>query len=51
MRTSMFVGLIVGSIIGAILVEGNGAISEMVSKGKRKVKEKINNMNMNSDML
>ncbi|HEY8423911.1 MAG TPA: hypothetical protein VIL23_04045 [Clostridia bacterium] len=45
MRTSMIIGLALGAIIGAALVEGNSPVAEMVSKGKQKIREKINQLN------
>ncbi|HHW89389.1 MAG TPA: hypothetical protein GX745_00590 [Clostridiales bacterium] len=45
MRTSMILGLALGALIGAALVEGNSPVSEMVSKGKQKIKDKINQIN------
>lgn len=45
MRTSMIVGLALGALIGAALVEGNSPVTEMVSKGKQKIKDKINQIN------
>ncbi len=45
MRTSMILGLALGALIGAALVEGNSPVTEMVSKGKQKIKDKITQLN------
>lgn len=45
MRNSLLVGMALGAILGAVLVEGNSPVTEMVSKGKKKIKDKLENIN------
>lgn len=45
MRNSLIIGMALGAVLGAVLAEGNPSVSQMVSKGKKAVKSKIENMN------
>ena len=41
MHNGILLGMAVGAVLGAMLVEGNPPVSEMVQKGKKCAKEKI----------
>jgi len=44
MRNEVIIGMAVGAILGAVLVEGNKPAADLVSKGKQAVKEKVCSM-------
>ena len=45
MRNSVLIGMAMGALMGAVLVEGNSAVSRAISKGKNAVKSRVENLN------
>ena len=41
MRNGLLLGVAIGAIMGALIIEGNAPVSEMVHKGKKAVKQKV----------
>ena len=48
MRNGVIIGMAIGAILGAVLVEGNPPAAELVQKGKQAVKQKVNKCMKNS---
>ncbi len=44
MRNGILLGMAIGAVVGAMLVEGNAPASEMVHKGKKAVKQKVDSI-------